>query len=620
MKHPVPLEVLDQHLLVLGKTGSGKSFATRGLVERLVREGRRGFVLDYTGVWWGLRSSRDGRGPGLPAVIFGGPHADVALNEHAGGAIAEYIAASDGWSIIDLDGLTPAQQQRFVTAFLQELYRLNKRPLHCVLEEIDEFCPMTSAAGAETMIGAVARVFQRGRVKGLRAIAITQRPANLHTRVRAQCNAIVLMKLMAPQDRKAVQDWVRGQADEEKGREVIDSLPQLARGEAWVWAPEQNILNRVTMPDIGTFDSMRTPKEGEIKAPRERASIDLDGVKAKMAAAVQEAAASDPRRLREQLADRDRRIKDLERQIASAKPAKEDPEKFKARVEAAVKAFVTGHKRTLAAAVNQLRKATGRVRRITEANLTDIDANIDALMPSEDDLQYDGSPELHPGPEREASRRQAMRVPASAERKTGTSDSEGRLGSNTARLSDGAHIRLPEGAGPVGSAPEGLTINRAQQRVLDALAFLAATGQTNPDSRAVGLLAGIDPTGGYFSNTVGPLSQAGVIVRFSGQMALTDLGRPLARPPNVGLSLAEYHRSLLEVVQKKSGASRRLLEKVIELGGQSVSSEDLGRMAGIDHSGGYFSNSIGPLSTLGLIERRGGMVTPTHVLFPEGLA
>lgn len=42
-------------------------------------------------------------------------------------------------------------------------------------------------------------------------------------------------------------------------------------------------------------------------------------------------------------------------------------------------------------------------------------------------------------------------------------------------------------------------------------------------------------------------------------------------------------------------------------------------LAGIDPNGGHFSNSIGPLSTLGLITRKNGIVTPTPLLFPEAL-
>jgi DNA helicase HerA-like ATPase len=109
------------------------------------------------------------------------------------------------------------------------------------------------------MLGAVARIFQRGRRKGFRAIAITQRPANVHKRSLAQCNAMVTLRLVAPQDRKAVAEWIRGHADDETGRQVVDSLPKLGRGEGWVWAPEQDVLKRATFPAIKTFDSMRAP-------------------------------------------------------------------------------------------------------------------------------------------------------------------------------------------------------------------------------------------------------------------------------------------------------------------------------------------------------------------------
>jgi DNA helicase HerA-like ATPase len=56
-------------MAVLGKTGSGKSFMTRGLVEHLLGEGRRVCILDYTGVWFGLRSNASGKRAAYPIVI-----------------------------------------------------------------------------------------------------------------------------------------------------------------------------------------------------------------------------------------------------------------------------------------------------------------------------------------------------------------------------------------------------------------------------------------------------------------------------------------------------------------------------------------------------------------------
>jgi hypothetical protein len=66
----------------------------------------RACVVDYTGVWWGLRSAHDGHGAGFPAVIFGGEHADVPINDSASTVIGKFVAERGVAAIIDLDGLT----------------------------------------------------------------------------------------------------------------------------------------------------------------------------------------------------------------------------------------------------------------------------------------------------------------------------------------------------------------------------------------------------------------------------------------------------------------------------------------------------------------------------------
>jgi DNA helicase HerA-like ATPase len=68
----IPEAALQQHIAVLGKTGSGKSFAAKAaIVEPLLERGRRVGVIDPTGAWWGLRSSRDGKGAGFPILVLG---------------------------------------------------------------------------------------------------------------------------------------------------------------------------------------------------------------------------------------------------------------------------------------------------------------------------------------------------------------------------------------------------------------------------------------------------------------------------------------------------------------------------------------------------------------------
>lgn len=302
MSHPVPDSALTQHVAILGMTGQGKSYCARTIVEDFLDQGRRVCIIDYTGVWNGLRSNASGKGDGYPVVIFGGDYGDVALNDAAGPPVARFVANGDQPVVIDLDGMTVGAQQRFVTAFCEELYRTNKRALHIVFEEADELAPQSGAPGVERMVGAVARIFQRGRKKGFRAMAITQRPANLHKRVLAQCKTMITLKLVAPQDRKAVAEWVRGHGDEDEGKRLMETLPKLQRGQGWVWAPEQGVLKQVTFPAIKTFDSMKAPEDGEAIEPTKRSQVDLDSIKQEMATLVEEAVANDPVALKAEIA------------------------------------------------------------------------------------------------------------------------------------------------------------------------------------------------------------------------------------------------------------------------------------------------------------------------------
>ena len=43
---PIPIKILEQHLIVLGKTGAGKSSAMRVMVEQLLDAGKRVCIID----------------------------------------------------------------------------------------------------------------------------------------------------------------------------------------------------------------------------------------------------------------------------------------------------------------------------------------------------------------------------------------------------------------------------------------------------------------------------------------------------------------------------------------------------------------------------------------------
>jgi DNA helicase HerA-like ATPase len=278
-----PKAALAQHIAVLGKTGSGKSYAVRGIVEGLLDEGARVCIIDPTGAWNGLRSSATGKSAGYPVVIFGGSHADLTLAGQHGEAIAETIGTSSTPAIIDTSLMRVGERTRFMADFADALIRKNKGPLHLVIDEAHLFAPQgkVNSPQAGEMLSATNNLVSLGRSRGLRIIMITQRPAKLHKDSLTQCETLVALRLIAPQDRNAVREWIEDNADKAKGNEIISSLASLKTGQGWVWAPELGILDRISFPKIRTFDTGRAP-DGSESSGQVLAPIDKEAISAKL--------------------------------------------------------------------------------------------------------------------------------------------------------------------------------------------------------------------------------------------------------------------------------------------------------------------------------------------------
>ena len=122
--------VVERHLVVLGKTGSGKTYAAKGIVERLVQRRRHVCIVDPTGVWWGLKATADGGVSPLPVAVLGGDHGDLALEESMGETAAAAVVRLPITLVLDLSLMTHAARTRFLTDFFATLFRLNRDVLH----------------------------------------------------------------------------------------------------------------------------------------------------------------------------------------------------------------------------------------------------------------------------------------------------------------------------------------------------------------------------------------------------------------------------------------------------------------------------------------------------------
>lgn len=294
--YPLPAAVLDGDIAILGRKGGGKTVTGKGLVEQLLDAKARVLILDVLGVWAGLRTSADGKKPGYPVAIFGGEHGDLPLDPGGAVLLARVLATENLPAVIDLSDLSKAEQNRFVGAFLKELRRVNREALTLVLEEADVFAPQNPLGDDSKIVHAeIDWIARRGRSRGFRLITITQRPARLSKDVLTQASTLIVHKLPSPQDRDAVKAWVEGNGDRDQAREVFNTLAGLDVGEAWVYAPEHEILKRVRFPLMRTLDTSSTPRAGETRIEQKTlAQVDVGALREALTTAVPTKTSKDP--------------------------------------------------------------------------------------------------------------------------------------------------------------------------------------------------------------------------------------------------------------------------------------------------------------------------------------
>jgi len=195
----------DKTVLV-AKTGYGKSYTARIMIEEGVKKGHTFIVIDPQDAYLNL--------PSFEYIAA----EDVSSVK----GLAVLLSQSNKNVIICMKALSLEDQNKFVSVFLKN-YKLNIRKgiQTIVIDEAHKYAPEGKNTDAK---GDVMGLFQESRSDGLGIIAITQRAQRLDKTCLAQAENFACGRVTAFRDKEAIKNYMDNPDDAEK-------LSKLKKGE-----------------------------------------------------------------------------------------------------------------------------------------------------------------------------------------------------------------------------------------------------------------------------------------------------------------------------------------------------------------------------------------------------
>jgi len=568
----LPLDAVTQKLAYLGRTGSGKTFGCKRMVEQMLRAKAQVVVLDGSGGWAGLRL-----GPkAFKIPVFGGLHGDIPLEPAAGELVANLIVDRGISVVLDVSQMLDAERTRFATAFARRFFQRKKAApgaVHLVLEECQDFVPENCQRGEEQMLHEFQRLAKQGRPHGVGISFISQRPQEISKKALNQAECVFAFQMNGPHERKALQYWLSDKGFEGK---LADVLPTLEVGAPYVWSPQWLKISKIVrILPIETLDTSATPKVGGKAFKQKKLTpIDLKGLTAAMADVVERAKAEDPKELRRRIIELGKQIVEYEKTLKKTpSPGPSGPAK--------IIQVPTTDAETVAAIV-AIMPALDQARMVL-SSLSGAISGANALVKTAE------------AKARRALPRNSSQL-AKAQPPPVTARVEHEAAKNLVTKTNGSAAKPYSGASTVGGGLRRMMIALAQR-----------PGLTN---RQLGVRAGLSSRSGTFSTYLSRGRSEGWIADQGDTRSLTALGREALgnfEPLPEGRELLRYW------LHELGGGASRMLAALAEVYPRSLTNEQLGEAAGISHRSGTFSTYLSRMRTLELVEGRGELRLPEEL-------
>lgn len=623
----LPLDAQTSTVVVYGGKGMGKTNLGSVLVEEYARAALRFSVIDPMGVWWGLQHGADKKRPGIECLLLGGVHGDIPIEPTAGAVIADLVADESVSTVIDISRHSNGkmwsigERIRFVADFCIRLYeRQGERriPLHLLIDEAARFAPQEMRHGEVDVArcySALAVIVEEGRNVGIGITLMTQRSARLAKAVSELADCMIAFRTVGPRSVGAIMDWLGEHVEKARHKTIVEQLRKLPRGQALVvspgWLDHEGI---VQIRPRETFDSSATPKPGhELRAPGKATKPDLDKYRERMVATIEKAKADDPRELRRQILELQKKvaagaaarpvaavvspspatkIKTIEKPVVGVRALKglHQSESAMRKLhknlsglhEQILLTVQTDFGNALAKFTGEIEKLTGELGKVTAVQRTN---SIEGQQPAA----------LVPGTAHPRSQPGLGNVPRTAAVRSGK----------------------PEGGNPV-ALGDGSDLSRPQLRILEVLAWFDRLGVNQVKRETAAVLSGVSPTSSGFEKNIGRLRTLGCVdYPVDGFVALTDDGRGrIGEPPEIR-GVEELHQAWLKVLPRPQGA---ILELAVRAWPEALPKEEVATLVNVSPTSSGFEKNLGRLRSLGaVVYPAHGQVRASDLLFPEAL-
>ncbi len=550
--------LLVTRLLVVGNSGSGKSWAIRRIAEQTHGQVQQ-IIIDPQSEFTTLREKYD--------YVLVGDGGDVPATVGSARLLARRLMEARASAILSIYELSADERVEFVGEFLHGLNNLPRELWHAVLVFLDEaeiFAPEKGAGEAESLLEVV-DLATRGRKKGYCLIPAPQRVAALSKRVIAECNNRLTGRAGLDNDiTRAAGTIGMSKAQAEK------VLPGLDPGTFFAYGPA--ISNRVLLCKMGSVATTHPEPGTEAPPPpppRESIMAILGQLGDVPAAAAKE---------EEELVALRREVGQLRLKVRERVPVERREEKpdqallLAAREQGRRVGFLEGE-RSVRSAKGALLAAGKAIGQAADKAL----AAVQAVRGGADHLERAMESAF-------ARSVQPVEVPVPAE-------------TATAPPTDRATLRFVDAPLAAKTVRRDLRMSGAQQAVLDAVRWLNVYGLEHPSRELVALVAGTSASSSHFERNCGWLRNGGWLAYAKpGCLALVvgGVANEPAEPPDA----LQLHEVLKRELPKNQGDLVRVLLAAYP---DALHRQTAAKQAGTSAASSHFERACGRLKTLGLI-------------------